>query len=333
MTLASGGGAPGQPAAKPAVRAGYGLMLTVVVSLGWGLNWPMMKIALDEIPVWTFRALCLVLSAASFFLLTLALRQRIRLRPGELLPLAATALFNVVGWHLLSGYGIQLIGAGKASIIGYTMPVWAALLGALLVKERLDRRTLLGLALGLGGVAVLLQEDLATFGRSPLGTLAMVGAAFTWALGTVLIKRVAPQLSLPSLAAWQFTLAAPVLIGGALLVEGPPRLAAVSGQAWLAMAYIVLVALVVCQLAWYRIVRLFTAAIAGLSTLAIPVVSLLSAALLLGEPLGWRQGVALLLVGASLCVVLVLPALARRRRPASPPSAPPAAAPLDGLGG
>jgi drug/metabolite transporter (DMT)-like permease len=324
MSLAGSGAAP----ARPTVRGGLGLALVVLVSLGWGLNWPMMKLALDEIPVWTFRALCLVLAGASFFLLALALRQRIRLRRGEPLPLLATALFNIVGWHLLSGYGIQLIGAGKASIIGYTMPVWAALLGALLLRERLDRRTLLGLALGLGGVAVLLQEDLATFGQSPLGTLAMLGAAFTWALGTVLIKRVAPQLSLPSLAAWQFTLAAPVLIGGALLLEGPPRLAQVTGEAWLAMAYIVLVALVVCQLAWYRIVRLFPAAVAGLSTLAIPVVSLLSAALLLGEPLGWRQGLALLLVGASLCVVLVLPALARRRQATATP-----APPIDGLGG
>lgn len=307
------------------VLAGRGLALVVVVSLGWGLNWPMMKIVLNEMPVWSFRAFCLVLGAAAFFLLALLLRQRVRLLKGELLPIVLTAQFNIVGWHLLSGYGIAMIGAGKAGIIGFTMPLWASLLGVWLLREKLERRTLVGLALGIAGVAVLIQGELVHLGRSPEGTLAMLGAAFTWALGTVLIKRTSPRLPLVTFAAWQFTLALPAMLTGALLLEGVPSLD-LSLAAWGAMAYILVVALVICQLAWYRIVKTTTAAVAGLSTLAIPVVSLLSSAALLGEPLTWREGVALLLVASALAVVLVLPALARRRAEA-------AAAPREGLGG
>ena len=315
MTLS----AAASPAAPGVGLSGRGLALILLVSLGWGLNWPMMKLVLNEVPVWTFRALSLVVCAAAFFLLALLLRLRVRPRRSEFRALLPIALFNIVAWHLLSGYGISLLEAGRAGIIAFTMPLWAALLGALLLRERLERRTLLGLALGLAGVLLLLQEDFASLGRSPLGTLAMVGAAIAWALGTVLIKRAAPQLPLVSFAAWQFALAAPVIVAGALLIEGPPRLAALSTEAWLALAYVLVAAMLVCQLAWYSIVRILPAAIAGISTLAIPVVGLLSSALLLGEPLGWRQGLALLLVGAALAVVLVLPALARRRARALPP--------------
>ena len=103
---------------------------------------------------------------------------------------------------------------------------------------------------------------------------------------------------------------------GALLIEGRPRLA-FSAEGWAAMAYIVLVALVACQLAWYRIVKTTTTAVASLSTLAIPAVSLLSSAIMLGEPLTWREAVAVLLVSSALAIVLVLPALARRAVPAA----------------
>lgn len=304
--------------------AGRSLGLVVLVSLGWGLNWPMMKIVLNEMPVWSFRCFGLILGAAAFFLIALLGRQRIRLQRSEILPVLLTSQFNIVGWHLLSGYGIAMIGAGKAGIIGFTMPLWASLLGVWLLSEKLQRRTLVGLVLGIAGVAVLIQGELANLGRSPEGTVAMLGAAFTWALGTVLIKRSAPRLPLVSFAAWQFLLAIPALASGALLLEGVPSLA-LSAKAWGAMAYIVVVALVICQVAWYRIVKSTTAATAAISTLAIPVVSLLSSALLLGEPLTWREIVALLLVGSALAVVLVAPALARRRAAALPP--------VEGLGG
>ncbi len=306
------------------VLAGRSLALVVLVSVGWGLNWPMMKIVLNEMPVWSFRAFGLVLGAVAFFLLAVVMRQRVRLQRGEFLPVLLTSQFNIVGWHLLSGYGIAAIGAGKAGIIGFTMPLWASLLGVWLLGERLQRRTLVGLALGITGVAVLIQGDLASFGRSPEGTLAMLGAAFSWALGTVLIKRSAPRLSLVSFAAWQFLLAIPALVGGALLFEGVPSLV-LSAKAWAAMAYVFVVALVICQIAWYRIVKTTTAAIASISTLAIPVVSLLSSALLLGEPLTWREALALTLVSSALVLVLVLPALARRRAQLVPP--------VEGLGG
>lgn len=290
-----------------------GLLLLALLSLAWGFNWPAMKVVLAEMPVWTFRALCLLGGAAGLFAAAAALGQRIRLRAAEIRPVAICSLFNMVGWHLLSGYGLHLIGAGKAAIIGFTMPLWAALLGSLLFRERVTREILLGLLLGGAGLVLLLADDIATLGRSPLGSLIMLGAALSWATGTLFSKRVPADLPTVSFTAWQLGLAAPVLTFGALTIEGPPDFAALSWAGWLCLVYAVVIAVIFCHWAWFCVVKLLPAIVAAIGTLAIPVVGFLSSALLLQEPLGWREATALLLVCGGLAVVLVLPALGRSK--------------------
>jgi drug/metabolite transporter (DMT)-like permease len=217
----------------------------------------------------------------------------------------------MIGWHLLSGYGISLIEAGRAAIIGYTMPLWAAVLGPLLLDERLTANRIVGLGLGTAGLLVLLSEDLAALGRSPTGTLAMLAAAFTWALGLVLTKRYRLAMPVLSFAGWQLAFASPFVVAGALAIEGWPSFA-LSTDAWLALVYAIAVAMLFCHWLWFSIVALLPAVLASIGTLGIPVVGLLSSAVLLGEPLGWRQFLALALVAGGLAVVLVLPALRRQ---------------------
>jgi drug/metabolite transporter (DMT)-like permease len=292
-----------------------GVVLLVLLSLGWGLNWPAMKILLAEMPVWTFRAICMVIGSAGLMTFAALKRQRVRLLPGEALPVLITSLFNMVAWNILSGYGISLIEAGRAAIIGYTMPLWAAVLGPLLLQEKLTRDRLIGLGLGMAGLLVLLAEDFGALGRSPIGTLAMLGAAFSWALGMVLTKRYRLAMPVLSFSAWQLTFAAPFIIAGAFVFDGPPDLQALSTDAWLALAYAIGVAVLFCTWLWFSILSLLPAVLASIGTLGIPVVGLVSSALLLHEPLGWRQVLAMALVASGLAVVLVLPVL---RRPALP---------------
>ncbi len=295
-----------------------GLILLFALSFGWGLNWPVIKFTMTEIPVWNFRTICLIGGAVGMTALAAASGQRLRLRREEIRPLLICTLFNMIGWHLLAGYGILLIEAGRAAIIGYTMPLWAAVLGAWVLREHLRRSAVLGLFLGLCGIALLLTDDLAAFSRSPVGTLAMMGGAFCWAFGTVLTKRFALTLPTFSFTAWQCALATPVIALGAVTLEGPVDLGGLSLGVWAALFYGIVVGMLFCYWAWYSVIRIFPAVIASIGTLAIPVVGLLSSALLLGEPLGWRQFGALALVMAGLAVVLVLPAM---RGPSPPPDA------------
>lgn len=321
MSSSSAGSLAAKGAADAALpRSGY--LHLVALSVFWGLNWPVMKFSMTEIPVWNYRTVCLLGGALGLAGLAIASGQRVRLRAGELGPLLLCTLFNMVGWHMLAGYAISQMEAGRGAIVAFTMPLWAALMGAFLLREPLRPRVVVGLLLGLGGIAVLLSDDLSAMSRSPLGTLLMLSAAFCWGLGTVLTKRFAPAMPVLSFAAWQCALALPVLVPGMLLLEGLADYGSISLEVWGALAYSIGICMLFCYWAWYSVVRLFPAVIASIGTLAIPVVGLLSSAALLGEPLGWTQVIALLLVSAGLVVVLVLPALRRAPQPPAPPEAP-----------
>ncbi len=300
-----------------------GFLLLAGLTLFWGGNWPMMKIALGELPVWSFRSLCLLGGGLGLLSLAALAGRRLSIPRREVAPLALCTLFNIIGWHLCSGYGVSLIPAGRAVIVAFTMPLWATLLGSLLLAERLSAGKITGLALGLAGLAVLIGPDLRALGAAPLGALFMLGAALCWATGTVLLKRFAWTGSSAVLAGWQLLLGAGPILIGALLLEDMPRPADLSTTVLLATVYIIAFPMVFCHWAFFTLVRLFPAALAAIGTLAIPIVGVISSALILGETVGPRELVALVLICAALAVVLVLPAVRSRRRATTPGDRPP----------
>ena len=286
-----------------------GFVLLAALSLFWGLNWPAMKLALTEIPVWPLRSLCLIGGGVALLAISAASGRSLRIATGEFRPLVICTLFNVVGWQLFTGYGVSLMEAGRASIIAFTMPVWAALLGGFILGERTPLRRWFALGLGMSGLAVLMGPDLFKVGKSPLGALMMLGAAISWAIGTVLLKRTAWSLPTAALTGWQLMLAAvPITIGAVILGDAPDP-SSLSPTAIGATLYIILVPMIFCHWAWFKVVALFPAAVAAIGTLAIPIVGVLSSALILGEAIGLREILALGLVSAALVMVLLLPAL------------------------
>ncbi|MHA1600824.1 MAG: DMT family transporter, partial [Alphaproteobacteria bacterium] len=123
-----------------------GYVLLSGLTLFWGLNWPTAKIVLGEMPVWTFRSLCLVVGGCGILAITRLSGRSLRVPTSEIRPLLLCAVFNIVGWHLFSAYGVSLIESGRAAIIAFTMPVWAAALGWFVLGERLTLSGVLGLA-------------------------------------------------------------------------------------------------------------------------------------------------------------------------------------------
>jgi drug/metabolite transporter (DMT)-like permease len=311
---------PNRRAASPASGASHaalpplGFVLLAALTLFWGANWPIMKIVLAELPVWWFRAGCLWFGGLGLVLIARLSRLSLAVPRGQRGPLLVCALFNVVGWHLLSGYGVSLMPAGRAAIIAFTMPLWASLLGSLVLGERLTPAKLIGLALGMIGLSVLIGPDLAALDKAPVGALFMLLGAVSWATGTVLLKRFRWSVPTTALVGWQLIAGAVPVSLGAVVLEAPPDLAGLSPQVMVALAYIIAFPMVFCQWAYYRTVRLFPAAIAAIGTLAIPVVGVYASALMLGEAVGWREFAALLLICSALASVL-LPA---RPRPGPP---------------
>ena len=180
--------------------------------------------------------------------------------------------------------------------------------------EPLTKSKVLGLALGMAGMAVLIGPGLSTLGSAPMGIGFMLGAAITWALGTVLIKRTRWTVPVAALAGWQLLIGAVPITLGAILFEEFPSPGELSPEALISVIYVLVVPMVFCHWAWFMVVRLFPAAIAAIGTLAIPIVGVFLSGWIVGEPIGTRELVSLGLVCAALAVVLVLPNLGSLRR-------------------
>lgn len=298
-------------ARREAFNAG-GLALLVLVTLLWGANWPVMKVTIAEIPIWTYRSLCLLGGSLGIFAVAYVAGHRLRVPKGELRPLIVVSLFNVTLWHLCSAAGLTHLSAGRASIIAFTMPLWAALLATRVLGEQLVMTTIAGLIVGLLGLAALLLPEWQTVIADPLGPALMLAAAFAWAIGTVAIKYYCFTMPVTVLTGWQLFIGGAPIVFGAIIFEGGFDPTTVSANGWMLLAYTITAAMVFCQWAWFKLVSIYPAALAAVSTLAIPVVGVVSSAFLLGEPIGLDILAALVLVLIALFLVVAPPILRRR---------------------
>jgi len=283
-----------------------GILLLITLSLFWGMAWPAIKISVNEIPPWTFRTYCLVLSGIGILILAKSNGFKLKLPLEELKSLCFVALFNITGWHLLSAHGVLRMNASRAVIIAFTMPPWATVLSGFFLKERITPARVIALGTGLGGLAFLIWPELEAVGAAPVGAMFMLGAAMSWATGTVLIKRTKWNTPTTVLTGWQLILGSIPVVIGALLLEPVSASFKISMRAVMALAYIIAFPMIYCHWAYFSVVRIFPASLAAISTLAIPVVGVFSSALILNEPLGLNEIVALVLVISALAIALYL---------------------------
>lgn len=288
--------APSREATTPAGAPTTGIVVSyAAVTLLWGLNWPAMKVAVDHFDPWTFRLLVLVLAALTLFALARWQGQRLALPREHRVAVLLPAL-TVTGWHMFSAYGVLEVGGGRAAIIAFTMPLWTMLLSVWWLGERPTPVRVTALGLGLVGLGLLLVDDLERLGAAPIGVFLMLGAAFSWAIGTVAVKARDWHVSTLTLTAWQLILGAlPIALvwawrGADLDLAGIPPMA------WTGFLYCTFVAMVFCFYSYIRFVTLLPATVAAIGVMAIPVVGLMSSALLLGEPMGRVEIAALALV-------------------------------------
>jgi drug/metabolite transporter (DMT)-like permease len=280
--------------------AAKGVLLLALLSLFWGLGWPAMKVVLGEVRPWTFRTVCLLAGGGGLLAVARLAGSRLKVPSEDLKPLLITAVVNITGWHVLSAHGIARMQAGRAAILAYTMPMWAILLSRLLLRERISAMRLWALAFGFGGLFLLLWPDLRAVEAAPAGALFMLGAAFCWAAGTVLIKFFRWHMRATLVMGWQLLIGGVPVVCGAFLLEPLDAVGSVSGSVLLTLIFVVFLPIIFCHWAFFRVVQIFPANVAALSTLCIPAIGVFSSALLLGESLRIYEVAALGLVVVSL---------------------------------
>jgi drug/metabolite transporter (DMT)-like permease len=294
-----------------------GLFLVAILTLVWGCNWPVLKLGVTELAPLTFRGATLPFAALGLLLAARLSGDSIRIPREHWGKVLALALFNIAAWNGLILFGVQQMPAGRSAILAYTMPVWTVLFGMALLHEPLSMRKIIGLVLGMLGMAVLLGEDVRHITGSPMGTLLILAAAISWAFGTVLLRRWKPPVPQNTLTGWMMLVGwLPIAVCVPLFDEHPiSSLAHMSGTAWFAVLYNIFLAGTVAHWAWFTMARTLPVAVSSLSSLPVPVVGVLSGILFLGERPGPSEYIALALVLASLSAVLFAPAT----KPVVPP--------------
>ena len=103
-------------------------LLVLLLALAWGLNWPMSRLTLAELPPWGTRFLSLGLGTLVLFMVVVISRRRLLIRPANLIHVTVAGFFNVAAFNILNIEAIASGNASRAVVIAYSMPIWAALM-------------------------------------------------------------------------------------------------------------------------------------------------------------------------------------------------------------
>jgi drug/metabolite transporter (DMT)-like permease len=280
------------------------LALLGALTLVWGTNWPLFRIALDELPVWTFRTVVLAIALATLAVILLVRGESFAVPKGKWPALIAAALMNIGIWNIATSLAVLYIPSGHASVLAYTMPLWVALLGFVVFGQRLTPRLLAAIAIGAAAVLALMLPNFRDYAQAPQGLFWGLLAGFCWAVGTFIVKRTAwPGMGL-SLTFWQVAICLPPIALGALLLDGLPTQLP-SAKALAATIYTGAIPMALGTVAWFALVRLLPAQVAALSSIAIPIVAIVSGIAILHEPLSGLQAAAIASTVISLWLALV----------------------------
>lgn len=291
--------------------SGRDLAMLALLTIIWGLNWPIMKIGVRDFAPMSFRSISMIGGIPILWLIVRAQGIPLRVAREHWRELAFLALTNMVIWFILAIYGIQMLSSGRAAILGYTMPIWTALIGWALFSETPSRRLGIGVAAAAAGVALLLASELGSLSGRPLGTLCMLGAAFVWGFGAHLMRRRRQDTNVQVITFWSVVISLAVCGTIAAVFEHEQWVRPPNAAEWAAIGYNALLIFGVSQAMWFRLASILPPVASGLSVMLIPVVGLFSAMLMLDEQPRWQDWVALGCILVAIATVL-LPAPGRR---------------------
>jgi drug/metabolite transporter (DMT)-like permease len=277
--------------------------LLALLAVFWGANWPIMKVGLAEIPPWVFRAAASTVAGLGLFAVARIGGHHLGVPRAMWGPLVLSAVLNMSLWNILVLYGIDLMDAGRAGILAYTMPLWATLVGALVLKEYLGRRAIAGLALGLAGMALLFSVDADALSGSLWGPALVVAAAFCWGAGTVVVKNAGFSQPVTVICGWQHLIGT-VPVAGVALAWDIHNIEQVTFWPAMAVVYNMTITGILCYWAYFKVVSLLPVVASTVGTLMVPVIGVFANALMFDVTPQWVDYAALVCVAGAVFLVM-----------------------------
>jgi drug/metabolite transporter (DMT)-like permease len=248
------------------------------------------KVVLDVIPPFALLTVRLILGAVCLLLVVLA-RGGFKLSRKQ----AVQATLQFVGTWLST--------AANAALVTSASPAFILLFGAWLLKERVTPSRLFALALATVGVLAVVDLRNADLGSATfLGNLALVGAAITWGLYSVLVKIASRDLSVLEVSMFALLGGLPFSVPLSFTEISRVDMDAITLGVVLGVLYLGVISTALAMYMWNKSFSLLDAGVVSLMFFAQPVVGAGLGAMLLGEELGFGFWVGALLIGAGLII-------------------------------
>ncbi|MFI5119695.1 MAG: DMT family transporter [Thermoanaerobaculia bacterium] len=282
------------------------VLVWCVLCLIWSSTWLFIKLGLADLPPVSFAGIRFVVAA--FVLWGIVAVRRTALPRGARAWgfLALTGFFAFSLNYGLLFWGEQRTSSGLAAVLQATIPAFGlALAHALLPSDRMTLPKVLGVSLGIAGVAVIFSDRSTLAGGDALrGGIAIVAGAFAVALSNVLVKARGASFDPVILSGVQMTFGLVPLVAAGFLLEGSPFSFRWTPRAILSVLYLALVGSVVAFLLFYWLLQRMDVTKVLLIALVTPVLAVALGAAVLGERLGARAfvGTAMILGGVFLGV-------------------------------
>jgi drug/metabolite transporter (DMT)-like permease len=270
----------------------------------WGVNFPIIKGAFGELPPFAFNGLRFAVAAAVLGAVLWRQKGIAFIHRPDLPGLALLGLIGHAGYQTMFIAGLARTSAGHSSIILSMVPLFVGVLGVVMRIERPTPRMWIGLVLAFLGVVILIRGrgSAGLYSATLIGDLLTMGGALCWAAYTVMSRPWLTRYSALHLTTVTLIIGLPVVLATAVPEALGVAWDRVGPQAWASLAFSAIFAIAVSYLIWYSSVQAVGSVRTAAFSNLIPVVTLLSAWAMLGEPLGLVQvaGTAVVLFGVWL---------------------------------
>lgn len=256
----------------------------VLLSLIWGYNWVVMKVAIADCSPLVFAALRVWLSVLALIAMLFFMKRPFAMPPPHyVIPLGLLQTTGFVGFSL---WGLEYGGAGQTAILVYMMPIWLMLMAWQMLNERLHGLQWSALAFALLGLLAILKPW--DFSGNWCGILLALLSGMFWAMSAIWQKlRAPPEQDIFTVTLWQTAIGGLGLTIMAMIVD---PLAIHWTQAFIcALLYSAILGTALAYFLWAYSLQNLPSGIAGMATLLVPIIGVTAAWLQLGErPGSWE---------------------------------------------